>query len=78
MAHGVVAGWGTSRAELAKVMIEVLVHQDSPFVRCERAEERMRMARAAGWALSSKAADEPAEARLLDREVEVVFDHQLF
>ena len=35
--------FGRSGAELAKVVVEVLVHQDGPLVGCERAEERVGM-----------------------------------
>jgi hypothetical protein len=67
-----------SHPELPQVMIQVLVHQDSPFVGSEGAEERMRMTGAAGRACCSNAANEPAEARLRNREVGIVLNHELF
>lgn len=44
-------------AELPQVMVNVFVHEDSPLLRLEWAEERVRVISAARGALTGKAVD---------------------
>src|SRR5580704_2754769 len=61
-------------AELPQMMVEMLIHQDRPFVRSEGTKERVRMCRAAGWSRSGETIDQPAEPFALGFEIPVIFD----
>jgi hypothetical protein len=67
-----------SGAELAEVVVEVLVHEDGPLLGCHLAEEGVGMGGADGWATGGKAVDEGGETVLLFGEIAVVGNHQTF
>ena len=59
-------------AELAKVMVDVLIGEDGPFVRGQAAEERVRVGGAALWAGRGELVDQADQAQLFRGEVGLV------
>jgi hypothetical protein len=66
------AGLGS---ELAQMMIQMLVHQDRPFVRGKRAEKCVRMRGATRSPSSGEAIDQPAQALPLGFKVPILSDY---
>jgi hypothetical protein len=67
-----------SGAELAEVMVEVLVHQDGPLLGSELAEEGVRPRGADCGAAVGKAVDHASQTVLLFDEIAVVVNYKTF
>src|SRR5580704_8491170 len=68
----------TLRSELPQMMVDMLIHQDRPFVRGEGTKERVRMCRAAGWSSGGETINQLAEPIALGLEIPVIFDDEFF
>ncbi len=64
------------RAELPEMMIQMLVHQDRPFVRSKRPEKCVRMRGASRSPRRGEAIDQAAQALSIRFKVSLIADDQ--